>query len=776
MLNRRIRESLCASLVCASMALSMIPAPMFAKENASDHDSKTEETTSEKSETVYSFVDGDGNISKTIVSAWLHNDKGIQGISETLHLSDVKNVKTDEEPVVSGDTYTWSVQGNDVYYQGTASQKPPVTISIDYKLDGKEIKASQLKGKSGHLKTTIHFDNHESKTVTVKGKPVVIHPAFLAGGMMDLDNEVFTNVTCTAGKSINDGDKEFLLFATVPGLAGTLESAGLEELADKTEMSDDVIIEADVRDFSLPALYIGAASDFDLNELTEIDSMEELTGQMQQLFDGADQLKDGAGQLADGLAQLKDGISPLGQAGGKITMLADGIVRLDQGSGELAKGVRDYAYGVKQLNDGNSQLYQISDGVSQMRQVINAKGSLKEGAAQLSAGLSQLNGQVSSIDASKLNGLKDQLDQAMGALQQLSALMDQDLAALQTMQQTLDGAAAQAEGIGQNIQTSASSIAVSVASDAKTIAADNQLIASANDSFEASRAAASSSLVQAQNELAALKQANPDLDTTALEAALANAQTSISSAAGLQTLTPLAGMNPQDLQTLNQSLQALQSMSSQLGDSMQTLTKLKGDLDASIQTLTKLKGQLQAVSSSQDFNALLQQLETLKQAAAQLDAGGKAVSQGIQTLDDNLAVLETRSKTAFDQLNAGSNKLNASSGVLIDGADAIKAGTTTMAASKDQLASLQSGISTLTDAVDQLNAGAAKLKEGAATFDEQGMQKLKDVLGWGEEELEAFRTICNETIRFTESYSNFAGAPDNAKTSVKYIFKMEDEQ
>ncbi|UNT93450.1 hypothetical protein [Allobaculum sp. Allo2] len=36
-----------------------------------------------------------------------------------------------------------------------------------------------------------------------------------------------------------------------------------------------------------------------------------------------------------------------------------------------------------------------------------------------------------------------------------------------------------------------------------------------------------------------------------------------------------------------------------------------------------------------------------------------------------------------------------------------------------------------------------------------------------------FKDLCNETIRFNEEYSTFAGAPEGAKTSVRYIFKVE---
>lgn len=771
-----ILQTLCATGLCASMAISMMPVPMLAEETESN---PADLHPTEKTETVYAFADGDGKISKTIVSSWLHDEDGISGIQETLQLKDVKNVKGDEEPQIDGDTYTWSVNGPDVYYQGTAAKQPPVTMEILYKLDGKEIKASALEGKSGHLQTTVRFHNNEAKAVQVNGKNAVLHPVFLAGCMMDLDHEVFSNVRCSQGKTINDGDKEFLLFAALPGLKQTLETAGLEDLISKTGLEnavqDDITIEADVKDFKLPALYAALSNEFDLKELKDIDSMDDLTGQAKQLFEGADQLKDGASQLSDGMGQLKNGIAPLSAAGPQMAVLADGMTQLDTGAGSLAKGVRDYTYGVSQLKDGSQQLYQISGGVSTMRQTINAKGSLKDGAHQLANGLDQLNQQVSSLDASQLSALKEQLDQAMNALQQLSGLLDKDLQTLSSMKQSMNQLESQVQSLAGSIQTSASSIADSVQSDAQKIAANNQKIAELNGSIESSKSSASASIAQAQNELQAIKAANPDLDTTALETALASAASSINGISMQEPLAQLDGINPQDLQTLTGSLQSLQQLSGALDQSMQTLNGLKNDLDTSIQTLSQLKAQAEQITSSDQFNALLHQLEALKQAVFQLDAGAKSLSDGIDQLDDSLGTLEVKSTAAFDQLNAGTSQLDSNSQALVQGADALKQGTALMASSKGQISQLQNGIVSLTSAVDQLSQGAERLAEGADTFDEQGMGKLKEVLGWSEEQLNAFKTICNESAHFNETYTNFAGAPAGAKTKVRYIFKTEAE-
>lgn len=46
----------------------------------------------------------------------------------------------------------------------------PVTMKVTYYLDGKEISADQLAGKSGKVKIRFDYTNNLKKTITVNGK------------------------------------------------------------------------------------------------------------------------------------------------------------------------------------------------------------------------------------------------------------------------------------------------------------------------------------------------------------------------------------------------------------------------------------------------------------------------------------------------------------------------------------------------------------------------------------------------------------------------------
>ena len=76
-------------VLSAVMAGSMMPVTVFAQSN--------DENPTEKTETVYSVLNSDGSISDTIVSSWLHDEDGINNIKETLNLTDVKNIKSNEK-------------------------------------------------------------------------------------------------------------------------------------------------------------------------------------------------------------------------------------------------------------------------------------------------------------------------------------------------------------------------------------------------------------------------------------------------------------------------------------------------------------------------------------------------------------------------------------------------------------------------------------------------------------------------------------------------------
>ena len=113
-------------------------------------------------------------------------------------MSDI-SIKGDEKYTSDGDKLTWATDGEDIYYQGTTDKKLPVSVKLKYYVDGKEMKPSELKGKSGHLKITVDYKNNEKQNVSLDGKDTEVYTPFVMMTGMILPNETFSNVTIDNG-------------------------------------------------------------------------------------------------------------------------------------------------------------------------------------------------------------------------------------------------------------------------------------------------------------------------------------------------------------------------------------------------------------------------------------------------------------------------------------------------------------------------------------------------------------------------------------------------
>lgn len=287
-MNKKIKNAISICLI-ASMQVPFCT-PIYAKEQ--------NENPTEKKETVYTLLAGDGSVSKTIVSSWLHDEDGLRNVQEYLDLSNVENVETNIEPKIEGDLYTWNTEETDIYYQGTSHKELPVSFDMKYYLDGKEIQAKELQGKTGHLSIQINMKPNVSQTVMIQNQPVTVHTSFLCVAGMILDNESVKNVEGNHGRVINDGNHEAYVFAGVPGLKQTLDEMGLSTLTDKLPIVEETSLEADVENFSLDSFFIGMSNEIPFEDLFDSSS---ITSGVQSLVSAGNQLLSGAEALQEGI-------------------------------------------------------------------------------------------------------------------------------------------------------------------------------------------------------------------------------------------------------------------------------------------------------------------------------------------------------------------------------------------------------------------------------------------------------------------------------------------
>ena len=781
-------------VLSAVMAGSMMPVTVFAQNN--------DENPTEKTETVYSVLNSDGSVSDTIVSSWLHDEDGINNIKETLNLTDVKNIKSNEKPSKDGNTYTWNAKGNDVYYEGTATKQLPVSVKLRYELDGQEMSAKDMEGKSGHLKLTISFTNNYSEVKNINGKSIVIHPSYLAGGMLNMSTGNFTNVKCESGKIVNDGTNEMLAFANIPGLNETLKSAGLDKVNNQLGISDDVTVEADVNDFDLGSIMVGMTNEIDLaSELGEIGSVSELTDGINQLIEADDQLIDGSKQLYDGTTQLKEGIAPLSSAYPQIETLTNAFDQLHDGTTTLSTGLNQYTAGVDQLNVVSKQnLYKLSMGATTLNTSLNNKESksqlnqLVQGSQALDAGIQNLNEQVNGDDSMLKPDMVKNLTEALKTTNEQVGKLGQVLNDLQDQEGAFVDLSNQITKASENINklgTLQTSFKEVTDGSSAIITADNEQIKSVDDQLAAIRTKEINALNASIEALKNAANAVPEDDTTGAKAkieeqinALESQKATLGDASSLSvTLKDLSQCQAGIDKIVADSKETLEELNAVYNSSKTDIENLSTKLDEAKKSIEVLNGVMKQLNengiTSEEFE---KKVNTLKAGVEKLAKNSPALANGVATLanklnnlGEGLNGLDSGMSQAYTGITQATSQLSDNSDSLRNGAKALNDGTAQLSASKSKMSELTSGLTKLSDAVDQLNDGAKQLYEGNEQFKSEGLDQLKEKVDLGVGELETLQSVMDEIKAMNKEYASYSGAPEGATVTSRYVFRTKEE-
>ena len=778
-------------VLSAVMAGSMMPVTVFAQNN--------DENPTEKTETVYSVLNSDGSISDTIVSSWLHDEDGINNIKETLNLTDVKNIKSNEKPSKDGNTYTWNAKGNDVYYEGTGTKQLPVSVKLRYELDGQEMSAKDMEGKSGHLKLTISFTNNYSEVKNINGKSIVIHPSYLAGGMLNMSTGNFSNVKCESGKIVNDGTNEMLAFANIPGLNETLKSAGLDKVNNQLGISDDVTVEADVNNFDLGSIMVGMTNEIDLaSELGEIGSVSELTDGIDQLMEADDQLIDGSKQLYDGTTQLKEQAAPLTGSSDQVRQLSSGAIQLNDGVKALQTGLTAYTNGVSALDAGVDQLYGIPQKTQLIQQKIdtNLVGGLENLTNNLNAIKMGINQKMETPDMEKLG---KQLDSALVVINELDTIVQRDSGiinrmdtALQSVQSIIDNLPVlqkELETAETEVMQAQQKNMEAYDANEKTIAkvqgnldeAKRQLKASIQSSIDALNTAKSALVASAvttqQDENGNTVTVQGNVDTSAIDNQIKELNASMASIDNIENVGDLTSFTDMtdSFKKLNATLKGLndsvKTVSETVSKSKVAIKQLQEDVNTSKEDI----GKLQAAMKDLDFKSLSSAKEEINGYMDGLIEGSKKLTAGAKALNGKLETLTEASKAGIDKTKAGTTQLTSNNATLNGGASALSDATGTLAGQSGTFNEMADGLDTLGEAFETLNDGAKQLYEGNEQFKSEGLDQLKEKVDLGVGELETLQSVMNEIKAMNKEYASYSGAPEGATVTSRYVFRTKEE-
>ena len=351
---KRINYRKLLAVVTASAMIAATSCPLALAAPAADLDNLFPVT---KDETVYIKTDQSGKAKSIVVSDQLTGTGDDKKLTDISSLSDIENVKGEENYKQSGDQLTWDNKGEDIVYQGKADRKLPVSFTVTYELDGKEISPKKLEGKSGHLRVRYDYLNDTSLT----GDRFT--PFLTVTGLV-LDLEHFKNVKLSAnGHYESDGQRKLVIGYSIPGL---LDYLGIDEaeatLSDRISLSDSFSYEADVTDYEAPTGSTIVTSEIfsQLDAGDAASSADDLESSLNQLADASSQLVSGSSVLADGVKKLQNGSGTL----------SDGVKQLAGGGTNLASGAKQLAAGAGQLNDGIAQAaggaQALAGGISQI--------------------------------------------------------------------------------------------------------------------------------------------------------------------------------------------------------------------------------------------------------------------------------------------------------------------------------------------------------------------------------------------------------------------------
>ena len=187
-------------------------------------------------------------------------------------------------------------------------------------------------------------------------------------------------------------------------------------------------------------------------------------------------------------------------------------------------------------------------------------------------------------------------------------------------------------------------------------------------------------------------------------------------------------------------------------------TKTNHDLEAALKLMqnfdaSMLTGALEMVTNVDAKNAIHEEL--------------KYQIENSQDMADVRAL-----KTSLSQIQffvSSVNQYTAGVQTAADGAHSAKDGSAQLAAGTK---TLYDGVNTLNTGAGQLNDGAGRLNDGLNQFNEEGISKLTGALD--QDQLHGLKTVLDEMTDRLNDYTSFAGAPDDAESSVKFVYKTAE--
>lgn len=761
--------------------------------------SETDEWKVSLDETVYVIAEADGSVEKVISSDWLQT--GTAGSSYE------KKEGQEELPVSMQVTYI--LDGKQISAEEAAGASGDLTIRFDYQNQTEETVIIGDHEETLHVPfavlTGVILDSEKVSRISItNGKLLSDGDRIIAAGLAFPGLEENLQL---AERSLTDGKEGITIpdYVEISAHVTDFEMASVYTVATNELFKSDggwdpealeelqKDMEADLEELTdaMDQLTDGSGELYD-GVSTLYDKSGELTKGVQTLYDGASSLRTGADALKSGASELQDGAKKLAAGAGQ---LASGTGELQQGAEELANGLSQLAANNEVLNAAAEQVFAVL--LNTANNQLQSNSSLQNAAAMAGAEIPVLTIENYGAALDTILGMLDAeviyQEAEETARQTVAAKIRENTETIQTAveqavreqvtqavrEQVWQNAEAQARTEAEDMAESAVAAQVTTAVQASVEAAvisqaaaltgtemtveqyhallesDPETVADLTSMIEEHMA---STEVQEQIAAATAEQMTSEAVQAQIAAGLASEETQARLEAGVDSYMEGEGQaviqaqmaSDEIQQTIRENTEAqIQLLISQYMGSEEVLAQIR----QAVETAKAGAGEIAALKTSLDsYQAFYQGLLTYTAGVAQASAGAGSLRSGAS------------------QLNSGAYELSSGAKALADGAGSLSDGTVTLAEGAGELAdgvgTLKDGAEALIDGVGQLRDGAGELHDGIIRMNEEGIQKLTDLLEGDTEEL--LQRI-QASLEISDQYQYSDAAAE--KTATRLIIK-----
>lgn len=316
--------------------------------------------------------------------------------SSRFKLSSIRNLYSTEKINFSDSKISVNMDARgfaDLYYLAQLDKEEiakvdlPISVNLEYYLDGKKVQPSQMAGRSGHIKMVCEVENltgepqmlefKDSNGQTVTKEMMVYTPYAVSISGVQLDNDKFANIQAPgiAGESPEG------VLANVQGVTSVSWTVPLIPPAYPAKQY--IILEADGKNIELPSFNIGV-----MPILPTTSSIDNLTGSLTQLYDGFNQIEQGIGAsnkdatVLYGLSAVKDGLH----------QVVDGLATVESNLKTIRVGLAAPNFDAASYNmaagtDANGVSPGAKDAIGLMKNTIDSQLLAAFGGQKLALGL-----------------------------------------------------------------------------------------------------------------------------------------------------------------------------------------------------------------------------------------------------------------------------------------------------------------------------------------------------------------------------------------------------